>query len=98
MRYLILLLLSGCATAGAVTYLKPGATESEMETARRECEYDVAKATQNNRYFFSMGDAIASGIVEGMEKAKLRKLCLESKGFVATQETSPATTQAAKPE
>lgn len=85
--FLVVVSLYGCATTGQVTYKKDGATQAEIDTANRECKYDVAKATQNNRYLVSFGDAIASGINQGMETNRLMALCLESKGFVKTQVT-----------
>lgn len=85
--FLPIMAFYGCATTG-VTYKKDGATQAEIDAANRECKYDVAKATQNNRYLVSLGDAIASGINQGMETNRLMALCLESKGFVKTYDTS----------
>lgn len=82
----------GCATQQPYTYQKYGASESDLQTAKMECEYDVAKATQNNRYFFSMGDAIASGIMQGAEISRLRDLCMQSKGFTKSFANSGTST------
>lgn len=89
--FLVVVLLYGCATSLPFTYRKFGASDTDVQTARMECEYDVAKATQNNRYLFGIGDAIASGITQGMEKTRLRDMCMQSKGYSKyfPQETSP---------
>lgn len=89
--FLAVILLYGCATSLPFTYRKFGASDTDVQTARAECEYDVAKATHSNRYLVSMGDAIASGITQGMEKNRLRDMCMQSKGYSKyfPQETKP---------
>lgn len=70
------LLLAGCAS----NYSKAGMTNQQLEQDKVVCEYEAQKATQN-RSPYGMGDAIASGIDDGLRINNLRTLCMHSKGY-----------------
>ncbi len=68
-------LIAGCAPM--FVWQHPTKNEAAYAQDRRECDYDAAKATAN----------IRSGLEAGFQKAELRDMCLEARGYKRVRQT-----------
>lgn len=69
-------LLSGCVTT---RWVKPGATQSEMDRDWQECSYEVERA------FAGVNSRAIQGLGLQYEKVQLFKQCITLRGFVEQQ-------------
>jgi len=74
--------LAGCAAA-PLQWIKAGATEAQFAQDRRECEFDVAKATQT--YDPSMRSMLGQDLQRVMRQRELGIMCLRARGYEARQ-------------
>lgn len=68
-------LLAGCA-ATAANWNRPGTSMAQTEADIKRCDYEAEKATPQ-----SHGDAIATGITDGLRVVRLRDQCMEVAGY-----------------
>ena len=78
------LALAGCATA-PVRWTKPGATVTDFDQAKAECQYEAVKSTASMPTGYGLGGAIASGIEEGTRQGEVAVLCMRAKGWAREQ-------------
>lgn len=74
---IICLGVSGCTQS---TWVKPGASLTDLETEKAACEYEAVKATASGGNF-GMSTPIGAGIAEGMKQAEIQNLCMKSRGW-----------------
>lgn len=75
--FAIAIALSGCSH---VVWEKPGATQADFEADRARCQYE-AKLGTPNAPVYSMGQAIGTGIAEGLRENQLGSLCMHARGY-----------------
>lgn len=78
------LLLSGCSTH----FVKPGASSTDFEQDKRECEYEALKygyvqSTYHGGggYGSAIGAGIGEGIAQAMRNREIMMKCLQIKGW-----------------
>lgn len=72
---------AGCG--GKIVYQRPGATQTDFEQDKAQCDYEATKHSYTPMGAF--GDPFMSGIQEGMRYNKLMEGCMRSKGWRPVQ-------------
>jgi len=81
-RSIWILGLTGLVGSCAPTvWSKPGATESDFEQQKAQCEYQANLATPDNGLPTSTSDAVAQGISNGMRIGNLEQMCMRANGW-----------------